>query len=549
MGGGIDWRLVFLLVMLFGLAFVSLQYATIETVYTLDATINYEANVVRAGYLPAAGAFLGTVDSPSGRWFIFRNDHTLRVGRAYGFADPVGARVVGDYIFVAGNKYDGSGFVGTFTKDSFDCVDYREFSEPVYAAIPVPGDPGAIYVLTVQSDGIIVEEYNILPDGCITGGAGYFLSISDPLGDPFALAADENYVVVFRYDRDADEIVAYLFPSSLDDFLGSYTLDRVWRPGDSDYNSVYAFSLGDGKFVAMFPSRTLLLAYFSAEYNPDMGGGPGFPFAVVVRSADSPYFMGYFDGNYYYGVTRDGYLVVYNSMQYSGVPYPQYSLYYGPLVSGFYHVPDGFVTTDSPFPSLGATLSFDGSVSQIQFLAFTAVGHYPNLYPEAYVDAPVAGEELNARVVVYNNGEADANKDDVWVLVRIVQDGNVVFEDLLHAGTLPAGGSVELQVPPVTLDAGDYNMVVVVDPSDKIPELDETDNELTLSFTVEPRPTRPSGGVSTTRYHVTVAPEEQPSQPSQPVQPASPLGALASQPWLVLVLLLVVVYFLFVRKR
>lgn len=101
----------------------------------------------------------------------------------------------------------------------------------------------------------------------------------------------------------------------------------------------------------------------------------------------------------------------------------------------------------------------------------------------------VEGEASSVTVVVYNVGDSDANDVDVALYLDEVDVENL--QDARTDLAIPAGENATLELEISPLPAGNYTLLVVADPSQTLPEVDE-DNNL-ASFTLEVVP--PEGQV------------------------------------------------------
>ncbi len=110
---------------------------------------------------------------------------------------------------------------------------------------------------------------------------------------------------------------------------------------------------------------------------------------------------------------------------------------------------------------------------------------YPDLTPESIVVEPAEpeeGEAFNIIVTIKNIGKADSNATNVRV-----EFNGVVIQTYTVDGLVVNGTSTEVIVW-TSATSGTYDITVIVDPENALVELDETNNELSESVTIQPVP-------------------------------------------------------------
>src|SRR5690606_25724800 len=100
--------------------------------------------------------------------------------------------------------------------------------------------------------------------------------------------------------------------------------------------------------------------------------------------------------------------------------------------------------------------------------------------------APVAGDEVTVSITVLNEGQRNASRVEVQVF-DTTNGGKVPIGDVQVIGGIPAGGSGTAQVIyDTTGKEGERTIQVVVDPSNLVEELNEEDNQVEATLTVNP---------------------------------------------------------------
>jgi len=522
--------LALLVLVVAGIAFTSLYGYTYTPVKTITKSAVGDWQVKNLGYLPAVGAFVGTVESEGNPYVLFMTDNTLRIGKYCGLNDVVLARTYtcesNTYIAVVGRYYGRSVFFGAFTS-SFVPQSCPSYSPDLYAAAYDPYDTNVLYALGWDYE----ESKAYIYRGVFSCGDVTVVSRSFSVGIGSgidALAVTKDKVIWFKNNSNT----FYAYELNKDAFQtaplsGPYTgphIDAI----PSGSNPFYAYP--DGNDVVLFyatDNGIYMFKYFPATHTFSS------PRLISVPSVVAAYF----DGNYVYGFSNNGSVTVFD-------PETNTMSTLSPLSCA---APFSAITlTDSPFPSYGCTTAKSTS-STFEGIAFTVSQAYPELYPTVTVPSSItANTEFNVTVTVHNAGNADANAPVLLAVGSISREFNVF---------VPAGSAVDVNVP-ITLPAGDYNLVVTVDPDNVIPELDETDNTVSLSIHVsaptQPAPSPPpSGGivsVSPPSAPTSQQPEQNIAPPSMPIQPATPTPSPRVPAWLVLLAILLIVAAIFFFK-
>lgn len=98
---------------------------------------------------------------------------------------------------------------------------------------------------------------------------------------------------------------------------------------------------------------------------------------------------------------------------------------------------------------------------------------------------PVSGQPVEVTATIRNNGSESA--ENFYLSMEIKRDGRRVrmIDNIPVLSNLPRSGSgLSIPVSMGSLSAGGYEVVVIVDPSDRIKETNEVNNERSIRFQV-----------------------------------------------------------------